>query len=305
MSQGQSSGGGNSQKTVIAVAPAGVQRRNRGLLTLLSGTEVGRVHVVEPAQPVKLGRADECTLRFDDTSLSRLHATVTAIAGGFVFTDNGSTNGSTVNGTNVGKGVTLRDGDRIQMGRGTTLRFTLVDDEEVAAMRRLFDAGRKDGLTGLSNRKHFDERLDAEWAFALRHRTALSVILMDVDFFKKVNDGFGHPAGDAVLKHVATKLASGVRAEDLAARYGGEEFVILCRGESLLGACILADRIRISLAAAPVIVDAHSIPVTLSAGVASLACCDKTQDKGSLVALADARLYQAKQAGRNRVVGGA
>jgi len=296
---------GGDIKTMIAEGPApAAGARNRGVLTLLSGAEVGRVIAIRPGVELKLGRSDDCQVRFEDASLSRVHASIMVVAGAsFVLKDEGSTNGSFVNETRLTAARELRDGDRIQLGSSTLMRFQIVDEAEETALMRVFDAGRQDGLTGIPNRKAFDERLDTEYAYAVRHQTPLCLIMMDVDFFKKINDGHGHPAGDAVLKAVAAALTRGIRTEDSIARYGGEEFAVIARGIELFGACLMADRLRMAVSKEPVAFAGKSIPVTMSAGAASLECCGPRPDKAALVSLADTRLYKAKQTGRNRVVG--
>src|SRR5262249_553774 len=121
------------------------------------------------------------------------------------------------------------------------------------------------------------------------------------DHFKKVNDTYGHPTGDAVLKKIASTAMDLLRVEDVLARYGGEEFVVLLRGIGLSGAARAGERIRVAIAKEPVAVDDLTIPVTVSIGGASLACVGKP-DSEALISLADRRLYLAKHAGRNRVV---
>jgi two-component system cell cycle response regulator len=277
--------------------------RNRGVLTVLSGPETGRVVSVSPAG-VRLGRSEDCEICFDDASLSRVHARALRLLGTqFFLGDEGSTNGTFVNGTRLVRAAELSDGDRIQLGNATHLRFAIVDDAEEAALVRVYQAGRVDGLTGIANRAAFDERLDKELAFAVRHDCPLSVGLFDVDHFKKINDTFGHPAGDAVLKSVAGLLSATVRTEDVVARYGGEEFVLVMRALDVEAARALADRLRTVIGDHPVEAAGQAIRLTVSAGVASLACCGPGADKAALVAKADARLYLAEQGGRNRVVG--
>src|SRR5262249_8377117 len=141
----------------------------------------------------------------------------------------------------------LQDGDRIQIGAETVLRFQLVDDAEREALERVYRAAIRDGLTGVYNRKHLEERLDAELAFAIRQETALSIAILDVDYFKMVNDRYGHLGGDHVLKTVASTLASTLRTEDVLARYGGEEFVIVARGLDAEQAVKMAERARVLL----------------------------------------------------------
>jgi diguanylate cyclase (GGDEF)-like protein len=290
--------------TKVVAGPAAAKiTRDRGVLTLLSGPEAGRV-VPIPPEGIKLGRSDECDVHFDDNSLSREHAFAIKIGGGkFVLRDYDSTNGTFVNGARVGEAVELGDNDRIQLGSATALRFSLVDEIEERTLMQVFTSARTDPLTGIANRKALDERIEAEVAYALRHEEPVSLAMMDIDLFKRINDTFGHPAGDAVIRSVATTLARSVRTEDVVGRYGGEEFCVVLRGVEDIGACIVADRIRVQIGATPVRFEGREIPVTVSAGVASLETCGAQRTKDSLVATADERLYKAKQRGRNMVIG--
>jgi diguanylate cyclase (GGDEF)-like protein len=302
---GERSRGRNREVTTTMVVGGGARAttRDRGVLTIIAGPQAGRV-VPIPDEGLKLGRSDECTLVFDDSSLSRVHAVAARVGRSFVLRDNGSTNGSFVNGKRTEGAVEMQDGDRIELGTSTVLRFSLVDEAEEKTLVAVFEAGRTDALTGIANRKAFDERFDSELASAIRHGDPMSLALMDVDFFKKVNDAHGHPGGDAVLKAVAATLARAVRTEDMLARYGGEEFALVVRMTDVFEASMMVDRLRMSVAAAAIEHEGKRIAVTMSAGVASIACCGPAPDRAKLVALADARLYQAKQNGRNRVVGG-
>jgi diguanylate cyclase (GGDEF)-like protein len=286
-------------KTLVADTSA--VRRSRAVLTISSGPEVGRVISLGQGE-VTLGRSPECTVWFSDPSLSRVHAHVLHAVHEWVLTDRASTNGSFVNDRKVLAPTALRDGDHVRLGAETTLRFSMVDENEEQALRQMYESAARDALTGVSNRKCFDERLGAELAFAQRHGTPLCLTLIDVDHFKRVNDGYGHQAGDAVLRAVAAVLARSIRAEDMVARYGGEEFAVIARGADLRGAGIMAERLRQQVAEECVEHQGRLLRVTASLGVASLACCGASRDKAGLIALADARLYQAKQRGRNRVV---
>ena len=131
----------------------------------------------------------------------------------------------------------------------------------------------KDGLTGVWNRKYLDERLRGEIAYATRHRSPLAVVIADIDHFKKVNDTYGHLAGDEVLKVTAATMRSALRTEDILARYGGEEFVVVARGVDLKSGVLLAERLRMTIERRPVTVDGQMIDRTISAGVATLECC--------------------------------
>ncbi|MEW6322364.1 MAG: diguanylate cyclase [Acidobacteriota bacterium] len=168
------------------------------------------------------------------------------------------------------------------------------------ALRRLATV---DGLTGISNHRHFRDFLEAEWRRAMRDHAALSVVMIDIDYFKAYNDGFGHQAGDSCLKRVAEKLAQGVgRPGDLVARYGGEEFVAVLGDTDADGAVALAERLRGHI-------EDLRIPhprslcgrwVTVSCGAATtFPTRDSHPDE--LVGEADRALYRAKREGRNRV----
>ncbi|WP_394837730.1 diguanylate cyclase [Pendulispora rubella] len=308
--------GGTSQRsqTLIVQAPESIKRtRSKAVLTTATGTQTARVHVLAPSEIVTMGRGDDCTLRFDDASVSGSHARILMVGAEYVFADNRSTNGSYVNDTRIDGAVALKDGDRIRLGPHCMLRFNIVDDDEEAALKRMYEAALYDGLTRVYNRKHLEERLDVEVAFAIRHQTELSVILLDVDHFKNVNDTYGHLAGDAVLRTAAQVMSHGLRQEDLLARYGGEEFVVVARGTAVANAMLVADRLRNSIAATMIPFEEHLLHVTVSAGVASLRDCGPRIEKAtptsvpslktSLLGAADQRLYAAKQAGRNRIVG--
>jgi diguanylate cyclase (GGDEF)-like protein len=162
-----------------------------------------------------------------------------------------------------------------------------------------------DGLTGVHNRRSLDERLASEWGRALRNRTALSVILLDVDFFKRYNDRYGHQAGDECLRRVAATLKSGLkRPGDLLARYGGEEFACLLPDTGLAGALQVARQLGQQVFAQQIAhADSAAAPVlTVSLGVCSKGV-DAAGSAAELLRQADAQLYAAKAAGRHRACG--
>jgi diguanylate cyclase (GGDEF)-like protein len=162
-----------------------------------------------------------------------------------------------------------------------------------------------DGLTGLANRRHFDERLSEEWARAKRDDTPLSLLLIDVDHFKKFNDQYGHQAGDGCLRSVARVLAAQAqRPADLAARYGGEEFALLLPNTDAGGCAEVGERIRGALHELGML-HALNLPsklVTVSLGGATNLPSQGVTDCSALVAAADRALYAAKENGRDRLV---
>lgn len=169
-------------------------------------------------------------------------------------------------------------------------------------MRQLYESSVKDPMTQVFNRQYFDAQITSELSFALRHATELSLLIVDIDFFKKVNDSYGHLAGDAVLRSVAEVLQGQLRTEDTLARYGGEEFVVLLRGITLADSIRAAERLRTAVERAVIQHGTQHIPITLSIGCASVASC-KEPSPEVLIEAADQRLYSAKRNGRNRVVG--
>ena len=170
-----------------------------------------------------------------------------------------------------------------------------------------------DGLTGVFNRRHFDERLAAEWGRAERNQTALSVVLLDVDFFKRYNDRYGHQAGDDCLRRVAACLKAGIhRSTDLVARYGGEEFVCLLPETDLPGALLVARQLGAAVQALQIehadsqaaAVVSVSLGVCSRSGHTAALAADATPGSAeALLREADAQLYMAKSSGRNQTCG--
>jgi len=163
----------------------------------------------------------------------------------------------------------------------------------------LREMSNRDGLTQLFNRRYIEQTLDTEFQRARRFRHPLSVILSDIDFFKKVNDTYGHLAGDEVLRVVSKRLRDGLRAIDALGRYGGEEFMLVLPETGLDGAKILAERLRQAVEAEPVDAEGQRLNISISLGVTELR--DDTEDYQQLIAEADSGLYQSKENGRNRV----
>jgi diguanylate cyclase (GGDEF)-like protein len=166
--------------------------------------------------------------------------------------------------------------------------------------RELQRLTRLDGLTGLYNRSTFVELTRQELARAQRQGSPTTILLLDLDFFKRVNDTWGHPAGDAVLRNVAVVANSTVRATDLVGRLGGEEFIILLPNTSMEAARRLAEKLRGNLERSPATWEGQVIRTTASIGVAGTTAAEKL-DFDHLYSVADSALYTAKEKGRNRV----
>lgn len=177
-------------------------------------------------------------------------------------------------------------------------RVKALHDELQRRAEELDRMSRLDALTGLHNRRHLDEHLRATVSAAKRRKQWLAVLMIDVDHFKSVNDSLGHAAGDEVLCEVARRLTRALRAEDVAGRWGGEEFLVLLPQTDAEGAVVVGERVRALVDKGPVRLADGEVPVTVSVGVAG----GLGPDGDDLVQRADTALYEAKAAGRNRVV---
>ncbi|MBI5502435.1 MAG: GGDEF domain-containing protein [Deltaproteobacteria bacterium] len=268
-------------------------------LIVIAGNNVGKYYRLD--RPITyMGRGETCEVQIQDTGISRKHARVVVEVTGEVWLEDlESTNGTFVENHRIDRRM-LRDGDKIQLGRTSIIKFTLTDATELRFAEQMYISATQDALTRLNNRKYFDEQFLAEYAFASRHRIALSVLMIDIDHFKKVNDTYGHPAGDLVLKVVARTLAKILRTEDIVARYGGEEFVVVTRGIDKANTRVLAERIRSTVEALAIPHESGELKNTISVGTATL-IDGSPPSRTALVAAADTALYRAKRRGRNRV----
>ncbi len=274
--------------------------RDHSLLMTLAGEQPGLV--VELSSPeLIIGRGDRVGLRVTDPGVSWRHARVYRSSGDYYIEDLGSTNGTFVGAERVVEARRLLDGDHIGLGRRTVLRYGCYDALEADAAMRMYESTVRDALTGAHNRSFFDERLRSEFSFSQRHGTQLSLLMLDIDHFKLVNDAHGHAVGDAVLRVLVRLLERIVRPEDVLARYGGEEFVVLAREISRENATILAERICAQVAALELPWQDSQIRMTVSIGVATQVAGATYPGAQALVAAADSAMYEAKSRGRNQV----
>lgn len=270
-------------------------------LVVLSGLTMGRAYRLEDKN-LLIGRGEDADIILDDESVSRHHAKIVALPHGhFMVKDLGSRNGTQVNQNPI-EAHPLREGDQIQVG-DIALKFAMEDPVEAALRDRLFMAAMRDPLTNLYNRRAFDEQMVRAMAFARRHEQTLSLVLIDIDHFKAVNDQYGHPVGDVVLKELSEVLARTIRAEDFLARLGGEEFVVVCAGSRRSQAAALGRRLLDAVRAHSFQTGSTTLQVTISAGVAEFQPRSPLTTT-EILAEADAFLYEAKRSGRDRVCAG-
>jgi two-component system cell cycle response regulator len=292
------------ERTWTAVPRLTVSDRRHAFLLVLAGPQFGEVFSLEPGRELVVGRRDDADLSIRDDGISRRHAAIRVEGERAVIRDLGSANGTWVDGARVEE-ATLVDGSRVAIGGATTLKFVYTDELEARCQLKLAESALQDPLTGLSNRRHLEERLSAEMAAAHRHARPVSVLLVDVDHFKVVNDRHGHLAGDEALKMVALVLRGAVRKEDVLARYGGEEFVVVARETALAGARALGERIRRAVERSRCAWQGQDLAVTVSIGVAVTVGAGPlapARSERELLEAADRALYLAKQGGRNRVI---
>ncbi|MEZ6127460.1 MAG: GGDEF domain-containing protein [Planctomycetaceae bacterium] len=246
-----------------------------------------------------IGRDPSCDITIRDNSMSRTHAAIDLLSSGYVLADLNSTNGTYVDDKLSRGRVPLHGGELIRMG-GCILKFMSAMDEEANYHAVVHELMIRDSLTNAFNRTYLLPLIETELDDCRHQQVSLSVVLLDIDRFKRINDEHGHLVGDEVLRIFCERIRSELRRTDRLARFGGEEFVIACSRTGLKEAARIAERVRLAISSEPFQTQAGPVAVTCSLGVASsdghcFATCDQ------LISAADTLLYTAKAAGRNRV----
>ncbi len=303
MSTSDDEGTTNPQNTVVTTVrlpqrPASAQGQ-QACIVFIYGDDLGR-RIPLGARPVVIGRSSKADVRIDEDSVSRQHCRIRATPRGYLIEDLGSTNGTYVENQPVGNGVILRDGQRITIG-SAIVKFLHGSNLELQYHEEIYRLMRTDGLTELFNRRYFDEALQKEVSRALRYGRPFSLVLFDIDHFKRINDTYGHLAGDAVLRQLGRLVSSHVRRDDVVARTGGEEFAVILPETGIDAARSFAEKLRQLVERTAFTFEETPIPVTISLGVAEWD--PSLTDGKSLIQRADERLYGAKRSGRNRVAG--
>ena len=270
-----------------------VAAEQRALLLVLSGTRLGH-RLVLGDTAIDIGRGSGAALILDADSVSRKHARIERFGGGHKIVDQGSTNGTYVNGTRIKEQI-LKDGDRIGIGKAL-LKYLAGGNIEGAYHEEVQRLMRFDPLTNIFNKRHFDESLRLAVFTATGSGRPMSLIVFDLDHFKKVNDTYGHMAGDAVLCGATAAVQGILEPSEVFGRVGGEEFAVLCDGLSSKAALERAEAIRHVVSRAPFAFEEKRLPATVSLGVAELTPGEEPE---SLYERTDAALYAAKAAGRN------
>jgi len=274
-------------------------KEDQPCLVLISGAPLGRKFPLIPPRVI-IGRGEAVELRVDESSVSREHAEVEVDASNeaVVLTDLRSTNGTYVNDVPIDS-VELKEGDIIRLGT-TIFKYLPKGNIENVFVEKMHDMANIDAHTKIFNKKYSLEYLDNEFIRCRSLKKPLSIILFDLDHFKKINDTHGHVAGDFILEESCRVLKEKViRGVDIFGRFGGEEFLVILPDTKLQAACSLAERIRNVIEDHDFVYEDKSISLTLSLGVTELNTSVETAQ--SLLKRADHALYNAKNSGRNRV----
>ena len=283
-------------KTEPGAAPIGPTQAPACVLQIYGGT-LGRRYELG-ARDLGVGRDPENDICVDLTTVSRRHARLYEKEGGTWVEDLGSTNGTLVNDTVIDGPLKLGNGDQIRIG-GSILKYIEGGNVEALYHEEIYRLMITDGLTGAATRRAFLEFLERELLRAKRHGRPLSLVMVDIDNFREVNETHGHLAGDHVLRGVAAVVRGEVRGDELFARYGGDEFAVVLPETILEDAARFCERIRAKVEKQTFAWQEQVLPVTLSIGGAATETDD---DQAALLSRVDARLYEAKRTGRNRCV---
>ncbi len=287
----------------IKIAKPGKElRRIHAVLTVIQGREIGRDYRLRKRE-CTIGRDSDCDISIHEETASRRHASIQLkyAKGGrpceYRLLDKGSTNKTFVNNREA-KSVLLEDGDKIRIG-STIFKFELLDAEDIKYHKEIQKKIKYDALTGLLTKESLYLALRHELQRCRQFGVPLSVLMMDLDHFKKVNDTHGHQAGSHTLKEIGALISRSLRKTDVSARYGGEEFVSYLSEQSKRGARTAADYLRRAIENTSIVFGDTTISITISIGIAQFPEDGDTIDE--LVTRADEALYVAKNKGRNRV----
>jgi len=288
--------------TQVVQGPPPEQGTGTDCLVVIYTAEPGLLgkRFVLDRSPLRVGRGTDNHIVLEGDSVSRRHAHFEHRTSDWYVVDDGSTNGTYLNEEQVARENKLNNGDRIKVGP-TILKFLSGLDAEAKYHEEIYRMTIVDGLTQIHNKRYLFEALEKELIRARRYERELSLLIFDIDFFKRINDQFGHLAGDHVLRELARVVQERIRRDEVFARYGGEEFVIVLPETGLPGAQALAENLRSRVAGHSFIFQGERIPTTISVGCAQLTKEDKVA--ADLIQRADEKLYEAKRGGRNQVRG--
>ncbi|RMG18484.1 MAG: GGDEF domain-containing protein [Deltaproteobacteria bacterium] len=266
-------------------------------LVCIYGPELGKKWTLA-SERFTIGRGPQNDIVLDLDNVSRRHVEFASREGGVYVKDLGSTNGTYLNNVEVTE-ERLKNGDHIKVG-GAIFKFLSGGNIETAYHEEIYRMTIMDGLTQVYNKRYFLETLEREMARSARFDRPLHLVIFDIDHFKRINDEYGHIAGDFVLRELAGLVKAMTRREETLARYGGEEFAIIIPEAPTPKVRRYAEKMRREIEARTFAFEERVIPVTISVGVAPMPDTDDAQE---FIKAADMKLYEAKRSGRNRVCG--
>jgi two-component system cell cycle response regulator len=270
-------------------------------LTVLTGGPVGMLHTLDAEAGILIGRGSRADLQVTSRSASRRHAQIRIDPlGGVVVEDLGSTNGTYLNGKLI-KRYRLQDGDRLQLGPRTILKFSYQDEIERDFYQDLVDREIKDTFTGIYSKRYVFNQIVSTCAHAERYKTRLSLLIFAIDGFWLINEIYDRAATNFVVKTLARIVRRELRADDVFARYGGDRFMVLARDLSDKGTVTLARRIRRAIKARRIIFDGMRLPVSISLGIGTMSA--QTKDPAVLIKQAEDYLRMARYAGKGCIAG--
>ena len=293
----------DEEKTIdesLSIPGPRLERPNRGMacLIIVSGPAIGKKFPIDQDHMI-IGRSNEAAIQIDDPLVSREHAELLSRnEANSILRDLNSMNGTYCNGKKCSE-KKLEDNDIIEIGK-VMLKYIAPNSLEHLYLQEISNRATRDGLTGLFNREVFNAFLERNLSRCRSLKEPLALAMMDLDHFKKINDGWGHQAGDFVLREFSNLIKGKVRATDLLARYGGEEFGLIMPHTKTDETRSLVERIRTIVADHSFRYQEELLSITVSIGISNLE--KGVKDSETMIRHADKALYEAKDKGRNRTV---
>ncbi len=272
----------NRQSCLVRIYPAGVT----GSLIPLT------------FRRITIGRGQDCTIEVNDDFMSRTHAILEMTDSGYMLSDCNSRNGTFVNDVRVSS-QTLRPGDQLRLGNHI-YKFLSADHVEALYHEAVYEMMTVDALTGVYNRRYFEDAFRREVLRSQRHGRSLSLLMFDIDLFKSINDVHGHLIGDEILKALCTRVRSRIRGDEIVARVGGEEFAVVLVETTKENSRKIADTLCELIGSQPLLPSIASLRVTISIGGVFTNGLEPLSDQ-DLISRADQQMYLAKASGRNCV----
>ena len=293
----------SEDKTIVAHTPHSeshslTQSRSAPLLLQYDGAAAGKRFVLSQNNITVGRRADKVDVWVDDASVSREHCRVTFLGTKASVTDLGSLNHTYVNDKMVMQSAELSHGDMLRVGN-IRLRFFAHGSADQLLFDKIYKMAVLDRMLDIFRKDYVVEKLDEEFRMSKASGAGISVLMIDLDKFKVINDTYGHDAGDMVLKNVCAAVKKQVRPTDTFGRFGGEEFVIILPRTSLEQAFRFAEVLRQTIERLKISYNGLDIPVTVSIGCAQ--ATDEMNESQELIKLADVMVYRSKSGGRNKV----